>query len=280
MSISEILFSELLSNPKTATNGIMFWEGSSAQQHYHDFFEISVVFGGAVDAVFNGERRKLEPNTVVLIRPYDIHYKQISEGILCNLAMTSDSVNSLLEYYRLSIKRLLQLPNVPIIQLSEHVCMQVKDHRDKIAGKFLNEDHANTIDAKVLFSMLLANFYQYAYYIENMPDWLHCLITEMDKPENYCEGLPAIKRISCKTQEHLCRTFQKYLDTSPSQYINSIRLSHSAEMLAKTTKDVMTILFEVGFSSPSYFYKRFSDKYGVSPNTYRRLNRKPMEKII
>lgn len=275
MKATEISFSELLEYPQIASNGIMFWEGSSTELHYHNFFEMTVVLNGKVDAIFNGNIYEIMPNTLVMIRPYDVHYKKISQGtICCSLAMTNDNVYKIFDFYGLNIKKPLQFPGIPIVKLSEYASMLINNQREKIAGRKLNEEYVATIDAKVLFSMLIANFYEYLTDMNDTPKWLQQLIIEMDKIENFSEGISAMERISGKTHEHLCRVFKKHLNMSPSQYINSIKISHSAEMLAKTKKDIISIMLEVGFSSPSYFYKCFSEKYGVAPNVYRNLSKK------
>lgn len=53
------------------------------------------------------------------------------------------------------------------------------------------------------------------------------------------------------------------------ELIRSIRLRKAAEMLRETDFSVSEILYDIGFTTPSYFSKRFFDMYGMTPKEYR-----------
>ena len=50
--------------------------------------------------------------------------------------------------------------------------------------------------------------------------------------------------------------------------IQNFRLERGAQLLGKQWGPVSQVAFEVGFSNPSYFSKRFKEKFGVSPSEY------------
>lgn len=52
------------------------------------------------------------------------------------------------------------------------------------------------------------------------------------------------------------------------EFIRSIRLKKSIELLKKSDKTVSEIAYEVGFNSPSYYIRCFSKQYGASPKEY------------
>ena len=56
---------------------------------------------------------------------------------------------------------------------------------------------------------------------------------------------------------------------SAAQFIRMIRLKRSAQLLVDTDYSVSEILYEVGFTSPSYFTKCFKNQFGVSPIQYK-----------
>ncbi|GAB1416884.1 hypothetical protein MASR2M117_22900 [Paludibacter sp.] len=53
------------------------------------------------------------------------------------------------------------------------------------------------------------------------------------------------------------------------ELIRSIRLRKAAEMLRETDFSISEILYDNGFTTPSYFSKRFFDMYGMTPKEYR-----------
>lgn len=73
--------------------------------------------------------------------------------------------------------------------------------------------------------------------------------------------------------------FQKIKDLSgvtPNDYLRTYRLKRAASMLSHGNLRINEICYEVGFSSPSYFAKRFCQQFGMSPSEYQK---KMMRKI-
>lgn len=66
------------------------------------------------------------------------------------------------------------------------------------------------------------------------------------------------------------RSFQDILKKTPTDYLIHYRLSMAGTMLLTTKKSVADIAYACGFNTPSYFGKLFKEKYGISPNRYRK----------
>lgn len=54
-----------------------------------------------------------------------------------------------------------------------------------------------------------------------------------------------------------------------STYINRCRIEKSRKLLLNTSMKVNTIAKHLGYSNPSYFYRKFKEYHGVSPNEFR-----------
>jgi signal transduction histidine kinase/AraC-like DNA-binding protein/ligand-binding sensor domain-containing protein len=66
--------------------------------------------------------------------------------------------------------------------------------------------------------------------------------------------------------------YQKLKDLTgktPSELIRNIRLEHAALLLKTTKLTVSEIIFKVGFSNKSYFYREFTRQFGITPKEYR-----------
>lgn len=73
------------------------------------------------------------------------------------------------------------------------------------------------------------------------------------------------------TPQHLCRLFNKYLNTSPINYLNNTRITHAKYMLRTTTLPIITIGEKVGYSTPHYFSSTFRRLEGHTPGEYRKI---------
>jgi AraC-like DNA-binding protein len=81
------------------------------------------------------------------------------------------------------------------------------------------------------------------------------------------------------SRSKLYRKIKSLTNMSANELIRKIRLEKSKELLEQTDLSVGEICFRVGFSSPSYFTKRFKSHTGLVPKEYRLQNKK-MEDTI
>ena len=58
------------------------------------------------------------------------------------------------------------------------------------------------------------------------------------------------------------------------EFIKTIRVKKSVELLKKGKLNVSQIAYEVGFSSPSYYIRCFVKQFGVSPKEYAKVGAK------
>ena len=100
------------------------------------------------------------------------------------------------------------------------------------------------------------------------PHWMFVLMNQMNKPENFIQGLPQMIKLAHLSQEHLTRAFRKYINVTPTQYINNLRLTYAAGLLVKSSHDITEICFLCGFNNLSHFYHQFKKKFNCSPKQY------------
>lgn len=74
-----------------------------------------------------------------------------------------------------------------------------------------------------------------------------------------------------------CKLFKQYTQQTPIEYLSTIRLHRAAALLKETDLSISQIALSCGFNHLSYFSKRFSDEYALSPKDYRRATREPTE---
>lgn len=72
----------------------------------------------------------------------------------------------------------------------------------------------------------------------DLPVWLRWLALQMMKPENFTKGVKAMQRLSGRTAEHLSRSYRRYLRCSPTEFVNELRLEHTARAIQETNEKI------------------------------------------
>ncbi len=68
---------------------------------------------------------------------------------------------------------------------------------------------------------------------------------------------------------HFSRVFKRATGKNFTDYLNAQRISAAQKLLVTSELNITEIAMECGFSSTSYFIKKFRDKTGMSPKKYR-----------
>ena len=82
------------------------------------------------------------------------------------------------------------------------------------------------------------------------------------------------------SRSKLYRKIKELTGKSANEMIRKMRLEKSKELLAITEMTIGEICFKVGFSSPSYYTKRFKEYTGLLPKEYRLRNKEKKELMI
>lgn len=83
-----------------------------------------------------------------------------------------------------------------------------------------------------------------------------------------------LKSLSSKyhiNASYLGQLFQKEVGCSFVNYVNRLRNEKAKELILNTDKKINEIAKIVGYAESNYFYRKFKQCYGVSPNTMREM---------
>lgn len=72
------------------------------------------------------------------------------------------------------------------------------------------------------------------------------------------------------SQSQFYRKFKDIFQISPSELIKDYRMERAARLLQDEKLSIQDVMFEVGISSRSYFYKEFSRRFGMTPKNYQK----------
>jgi len=87
--------------------------------------------------------------------------------------------------------------------------------------------------------------------------------------ENPQFNLDMLARESGLSKFHLIRVFKKNVGISPAKYLNQIKMDLAKHWLLKSSKTVLAIAMDLGFSDLSTFNKAFKKAAGNSPSGFR-----------
>ena len=248
--------------------------------HDHDYFEFFLIIEGQIEHLVNGRSSVLKPGHFVFIRPNDIHSYKRRENQNChfvNLAILENTINELFAFLGKSIDKnfLVDSENPPTVLLT-------KTELQLLISKFETLNTLPVLDKKRLnleLRVLLVHIFS-NYLIEKperesqIPDWLQLTITELQKPEYFLKGMESVKSIACKSNEHICRSFKKYLNKTPTQFLNELRLNFAANQIRFSNRKIADIAFDAGFENLSYFYRQFMHMFNYTPNEFRKMNQR------
>jgi AraC-like DNA-binding protein len=66
----------------------------------------------------------------------------------------------------------------------------------------------------------------------------------------------------------LYRKHKSVVGLSPCEFIRSVRIKHSAQLLAKH-RNISEVAFAVGFNDSKYFSRCFKSEFGITPTKYQ-----------
>lgn len=243
---------------------------STYKIHTHDFYELFLVPKGSAVHVINGRSQLLTEGSFVLIRPNDVHRYEFfnnDDFEIIDIGIPTGVFLRLCAY--LGVDRAVF--DVP--ELSLHCVLSgytLKDVKRKLLKSLQFEDPAaGSIYMLSIFPFFVQLFLSNPAPEAVLPQWLSALLEKMDEPENYIAGLPRLLELANMSQEHLTRSFRRYIGLTPTAFINAKRLGLAARLLLESDTPVIDVGGACGFNSLSRFYRLFTERYGCPPKSFR-----------
>ncbi len=251
---------------------------NATREHTHKYPEIILVLSGSIRHIINNEEQQIRSSSLLFIRPNDTHYFQQLDSDSCELIIFSFQLELLLnlsEYLENDffmwhftesvVAPLFKIPRDDIEQLSVELLRINRSTAIKI-----NRVRIKAILAK-LFTTYFLDFSRLEEK-ESPPEWFSTLCQKMYSPKNLRSGLDAMKKLAHCTPEHLCKICRHYLDKSPTEFINDLRMRRAEELLKDKRLEICDVATELGITSLSRFYYLFKKYYGVTPAHFRKTS--------
>ena len=257
-----------------------------ARFHKHNYYEFFLVCSGSATHYINFKEKSISTGALALIRPDDVHCfrKGTKNFSFYNLLVSKSAMDTCLAFLgnQSGIYQMLETEIAPVQSQQGETTSLIKTLEHLTVAHELSMNYFNT-QLKITVINLLADFFleRVLHLPSEIPNWLGLVVLEMQKPQNYQEGLTALYRISRKSPEYLCRIFKKHLNKTPTEFINEIRIDNAKFALEYTNHTIVEISEDVGYENLSHFYHLFKEKTGMSPKAFREYLSQdiPMEEV-
>lgn len=243
---------------------------STYRLHTHDFYELFLVPQGSAVHVVNRQTQLLTEGSLVLIRPADEHRYEFlnNSGFeIINIGIPMSVFLRLCGYLDVDRTQFDVPPVPPLRVLSGGVLRDAQRkllENESIADPEISYRHMLSV-----FPYLVGLFLAIPEDANRLPPWLSELLDQMERPEHFIPGLPHLLALANLSQEHLTRSFRRYLGVTPTEFVNAKRLGYAAELLLTQDLPILEVAARCGFNSPSHFYRLFTQRYGCPPKAFR-----------
>lgn len=249
--------------------------------HVQDFFCLFLVVEGSVLHRVNEQQKTLVKGELCFIRPGDVHAYHAIPNIKAeaiNIVISARTVDDLFNYLGDGFNSTVLLTSTlpPVVLLAEPIKKRIQQRLQQLNLLPKNQPKAIRSTLRVILFELIAEYFSplEEKFDSKVPEWLQQLSRKMQKLENFSLGLPQMKSLSGVSNEHLCRSFKKHFNISPTTYINDLRLAYVVNLLLHTDMPITDIALEAGFDSLSYFNNLFKKKLNCTPSEHRNSHRK------
>ncbi len=248
--------------------------------HWHGFYEIELCIQGEGTQYINGVRQRAEKGVIVFLSPKDFHRIDVVRGELklfhCYFydhLLTQNMKNLMTQY---------QPPFCVKLNEKEYdrLCMKLEELQEEefMADAFHNRSlkcRIESICIDIIRSALKSRTDKAEVPLSIKESRTLNLIMQEVIPyinEHFAEA-PSRDDMAKKLHlnpSYFSDVFKKRLGISYSDYITNIRMSEAMRLLKYTDKSIHAIMTEVGYHSPTAFYKKFKEYFDILPGDLRR----------
>ncbi|GMQ62109.1 AraC family transcriptional regulator [Vallitalea maricola] len=256
-------------------------------KHKHNYIEINYVYQGSLTEIIDGKDITLQKGELVFLNQYITHEIEAAkeECIIINFIIKPEFFDYILGFLENDniISSFLITTLYTNYKEGEYLYFKVS-HNKKIQSlveRIITELYTSSVMSKatikLLVGLLIVELVKNSqdvetYSVDNYEKMLiiQCLkyINEFYQKGNLFEISKELKqphyKLSKLIKKHTKKTFKELLQEK--------KLSKAVELLKVTEYPIVKIIDLIGYENPTYFYKIFKSKYGVTPKEYREKN--------
>lgn len=272
-------------------------DASASKVHYplhRSTLTIKTMFGGEEHYTTNKCRYRVSESNFLLLNPFQEYESRIdsdntahSFAIFFYPAFIDEFINSnklpaitLLDSPDTASRRIQNINFMEKLYLKDSklslVLKKIKKASEKISE---NQNYINE-QMYTLFDYLISTQEKLEKEIKNIHPLKKSTKLELFKRlslvKDYLEScynenikLSDLAKTACLCEHHMLREFKKHFNLTPHQYLINVRLQVSKNLLKQNNKSISEISAAIGFEHQSSFSQLFTQRYKISPKSYR-----------
>lgn len=254
---------------KTALNIV----GTSAY-HTHEYYEVFFIIKGKCKHYANGNTLNLEQGDLVFIRPFDKHCTYDNKSVeYINLAFGKEHSDAIFSYFKgiYDFDKLINAKEPTVVHLMPNDLYALNKRFENMGTIDFNDISSHKLMVRSLLTYTLPFFFkkENTDHLSKIPFWLSDMYNEIQKPENFTQGVKRLSEISDHSPEHINRCLKKFYNITSSQLLLNLKLNYAINLLTTTNMKIVDIVYEAGFVNMSYFYTVFKNAYNETPKEFR-----------
>lgn len=247
--------------------------------HKHSgFCELYILLKGSILHYINDSVTIVHGPSLIFIRESDIHRIQSQGDDTCLFYLVkihNDTYRDLTNYMKMPgvFEQLDTFSQSPVFPLQHQDYLYIERLIQQIASNIPQDQLLQQLKYRTflmnIFALILPQLLPSQTNIMTRPTWFNELLETASHKSVFVKGVPELIQRSGKSNPYLCKCFNKYLNMTPSRFINNLRLSYAQTLLVDSDLTIIDISLECGYENLSHFYHLFNNEFNTSPNKYR-----------
>jgi AraC family transcriptional regulator len=231
--------------------------------HTHENAHFLFVVKGEYEAMVKDKRQCCSSSSMIYYpagTTHRDHFYTLGERRFLTVSLTSETNKKLLEEIKF-IDYSTDFSSVEISWLGKRICRELQ-----------SPDSLSSIVLEAMANELLAYSARGLDKSDKPPSWLksaHELI------KDGCAESITIAEIAATVGVHplhLARTFRRFFNCSPGEYLRKCRIESASDLLLNSKKTLAEIALISGFADQSQFTQSFKQSTGITPAKFRQLH--------
>ena len=256
-----------------------WWNKPSFSRHYHNYYEIFVVFEGKTLHILNDEEQEIQTRHTYIIRPSDVHQAvQIGKEqcLHFNIAVTQQVFKCACDFLHEDLFEKINNAEKISFVLSNKEFGYFNFLANKIHTidpTLPNKKDIIALYGKQLLTYTLSLYEEKTKIKKEYPQWFEDLLQKINSPKYIDCKISDIYQMSNYSAPNLIRFFKLYTGKTITKYLQVAKVHYDCNLLETTDLSTLQIASKIGYDSLSHFNTLFKKLTGYTPFEYKKQPR-------
>ncbi len=247
--------------------------------HFHPEYEMMFIIEGELDMTVNGKHYHVVPGDILLFSNLELHKINVAKTpyhryILrlnvasTELALSNVDLISILKNHTSTFNHCISLSDVLDDAIS--IFNKIVAEFDKTPSQFTQELLCAYLKELLILIHRCSHKSKTNLINNSMNTQIYLIQKYLDNNYSKQINIKTLAENNYMSHSYLTHTFKTHTGYSPKQYLTLVRLNEATHLLRTTSKTIIDIALECGFSDINNYIKCFKSKFGMTPKEYRK----------